>query len=263
MTSPSDSTNSLSSRDAPVRARHNHYHKSVEGLDFVDVYRVLKLFNVTDPCIQHAVKKLLVAGGRGAGKDVSKDIQESIDSLVRWQEMRKEEDRLTVAPQYRDWRAEVDVEKLTGIPHVDLIPILGKEGWKHRPPCACTTHCHSSTKPADSVCRGLPCEIDVGAFLKPSNVVNPAPNQAERIAVTFTVNGQGQYGVHGHAYQPGRVLVKAADIYQAYPWLQPGHWLVTKMSTGHDLSICKDGSVEQFIQLNEDGSTDLFTRVIR
>jgi hypothetical protein len=30
-------------------------------LTHIDVYRVLKLYNVTDPCLQHAVKKLLVA----------------------------------------------------------------------------------------------------------------------------------------------------------------------------------------------------------
>lgn len=74
-----------------VAAKHPHYHKDVRGLDTIDVYRVLLMFSVTDPCIQHAVKKLLVAGGRGAGKDVSKDIQEAIDSLKRWQEMRAED----------------------------------------------------------------------------------------------------------------------------------------------------------------------------
>jgi len=71
---------------------HNHYFKSVKGWEYIDVYRVLQLFDVTDPCVQHAVKKLLVAGGRGAGKDIRKDIKEAIDSLVRWQEMRKEEE---------------------------------------------------------------------------------------------------------------------------------------------------------------------------
>jgi hypothetical protein len=74
-----------------VKKQHSHYYKDVSKLDFIDVYRVLHLFKVSDPCIQHAVKKLLVAGGRGAGKDISKDIQESIDSLKRWQEMRQEE----------------------------------------------------------------------------------------------------------------------------------------------------------------------------
>lgn len=71
--------------------QHNHYFKDVSKLQEIDVYRVLSLFNVTDPCLQHALKKLLVAGGRGAGKDVSRDIKEAIDSLLRWQEMREED----------------------------------------------------------------------------------------------------------------------------------------------------------------------------
>lgn len=74
-----------------VGNKHPHYHKDVRHLETIDVYRVLALFNVTDPCIQHAVKKLLVAGGRGAGKDISCDIQEAVDSLNRFQEMRVED----------------------------------------------------------------------------------------------------------------------------------------------------------------------------
>lgn len=68
---------------------HNHYYKNVKHLQQIDVYRVLELFNVTDPCLQHALKKLLVAGGRGH-KDISRDVQDVIDSCVRWQEMQKE-----------------------------------------------------------------------------------------------------------------------------------------------------------------------------
>lgn len=74
-----------------VGNKHPHYHKDVRHLETIDVYRVLALFNVTAPCIQHAVKKLLVAGGRGAGKDISRDIQEACDSLKRWQEMQAED----------------------------------------------------------------------------------------------------------------------------------------------------------------------------
>jgi hypothetical protein len=74
-----------------VGNKHPHYHKDVRHLETIDVYRVLALFNVIDPCIQHAVKKLLVAGGRGAGKDLSKDVQEAIDSLERFKEMRAED----------------------------------------------------------------------------------------------------------------------------------------------------------------------------
>lgn len=82
-----------------VRAKHNHYFKPVGHLDYVDVYRVLELFNVTNPCLQHAVKKLLVAGGRGGGKDISRDIQEAIDTLVRWQAMRGEDAQQVVVTE--------------------------------------------------------------------------------------------------------------------------------------------------------------------
>jgi hypothetical protein len=69
---------------------HNHYFKDVSHLDYLDVYRVLDLFKVTDPCLQHAVKKLLVAGGRGH-KDIERDIQDVIDSCERWKEMKQED----------------------------------------------------------------------------------------------------------------------------------------------------------------------------
>ena len=69
---------------------HSHYFKDVSKLVAIDVYRVLELFDVVDPAIQHAVKKLLCAGGRGA-KTMPQDVQEAIDSLNRWQEMRKED----------------------------------------------------------------------------------------------------------------------------------------------------------------------------
>lgn len=69
--------------------KHSHYKKPVEGLKFVDVYRVLQLFGVTDQALGHAIKKLLVAGGRGV-KDIRQDVQEAIDTLERWQEMQTE-----------------------------------------------------------------------------------------------------------------------------------------------------------------------------
>jgi hypothetical protein len=71
-------------------SKHSHYYKEVKHLDYIDVYRVCDLFNVTDPCLQHALKKLLVAGGRGH-KNIDRDVQDVIDSCLRWQEMRKED----------------------------------------------------------------------------------------------------------------------------------------------------------------------------
>lgn len=70
--------------------KHSHYFKDVSRLKKIDVYRVIDLWEVKDPCIQHALKKLLVAGKRGA-KDEAKDIQEAIDSLERWKAMREED----------------------------------------------------------------------------------------------------------------------------------------------------------------------------
>lgn len=58
--------------------------------DAVDVYRVLQLFEVADPCLQHAAKKVLCAGWRGS-KDIAQDVAEAIQSLQRWQQMRGEE----------------------------------------------------------------------------------------------------------------------------------------------------------------------------
>lgn len=84
---------------------HDKYKKDISNLEtsFIDVYRVLTLFNVTDPCIQHAVKKLLCAGGRGV-KDKEQDIHEARDSMNRWIEMRLEE---TEKPEMPAWDINV------------------------------------------------------------------------------------------------------------------------------------------------------------
>ncbi len=62
--------------------KHSHYFKDVSGIDQIDVYAVLRLFEVTDPCLQHIVKKALCAGKRGA-KDWAKDVQEIADTAQR------------------------------------------------------------------------------------------------------------------------------------------------------------------------------------
>lgn len=77
---------------AALQRKFPHYHHVIEkGWLTLDVYRVLMAFEVTDPCLQHAIKKLLVAGGRGA-KDDAKDIAEAIATLTRWQQIRREDE---------------------------------------------------------------------------------------------------------------------------------------------------------------------------
>ena|SRR5690606_33221193 len=71
--------------DPPV-VKHSHYHKNIAALESLDIYRILKLYDVTDPCLQHIVKKALCAGRRGA-KDFTKDVQEIADTAQRCLEM--------------------------------------------------------------------------------------------------------------------------------------------------------------------------------
>lgn len=79
-----------------VGAKHPHYHKDVRHLDTVDPYRIARLFGLNDNNLFHAFKKVLCAGQRGA-KNLAQDVQEAIDSLLRWQEMREEDELAEVA----------------------------------------------------------------------------------------------------------------------------------------------------------------------
>jgi len=74
--------NPVSEQNQSVERKHSHYFKDVSGVDQIDVYAVLRLFEVTDPCLQHIVKKALCAGKRGA-KDWAKDVQEIADTAQR------------------------------------------------------------------------------------------------------------------------------------------------------------------------------------
>ena len=70
---------------------HNHYYKDVSHLKTVDVYRIISLYGVTDPCTQHILKKCLVQGGRGGAKDATHDMQDIRDTADRWLAMSKED----------------------------------------------------------------------------------------------------------------------------------------------------------------------------
>jgi len=48
----------------------------------IDIYSVLKAFDVRCPAIQHAIKKALMPGQRGA-KSAKQDLTEAIDALRR------------------------------------------------------------------------------------------------------------------------------------------------------------------------------------
>jgi hypothetical protein len=68
------------------------YDRAITGKDghkiIVDVYSVLEAFGVTNAATAHAVKKLLVAGGRGY-KDIIQDLNEAKASIERAIEMER------------------------------------------------------------------------------------------------------------------------------------------------------------------------------
>lgn len=57
------------------------YNRTIKGVT-VDVYDVLQAFNVTNPALQHLIKKSLCAGLRGH-KDRMQDLIETRDSAIR------------------------------------------------------------------------------------------------------------------------------------------------------------------------------------
>lgn len=57
------------------------YNRNIKGVT-VDVYDVLQAFNVTNPALQHLIKKALCAGLRGH-KDRMQDLIETRDSAIR------------------------------------------------------------------------------------------------------------------------------------------------------------------------------------
>lgn len=66
----------------------NKYKVKLKGVEF-DVYDVLYAFHVTNPAVQHAVKKLLKAGDRGF-KGREQDLREAIHSIERAVELENE-----------------------------------------------------------------------------------------------------------------------------------------------------------------------------
>ena len=66
-------------------ADNKYLHEIKPGI-FIDVYDVLMAWNVTNPALQHLIKKALQAGDRGH-KSREQDLQDIIDSAIRAKEL--------------------------------------------------------------------------------------------------------------------------------------------------------------------------------
>ena len=69
-----------------VEKPYGRYSIGVSGVDSIDVYDIHAKYGIDDPsgCIQHASKKLLLAGVRTGEKPKWKDVKEARDTLNRW-----------------------------------------------------------------------------------------------------------------------------------------------------------------------------------
>jgi len=61
--------------------KHNKYNRECKGVT-IDVYDVLKAFDVKNPALQHLIKKALCVGIRGH-KTKEQDLKDILDSAKR------------------------------------------------------------------------------------------------------------------------------------------------------------------------------------
>ena len=82
--------------DSPTKentGEYSYYEYSFNGVK-LDPYRILSVYNITCPAMQHAIKKLLRAGN--SVKDLKQDIQEVIDTLKRKLDMLEEDEQVFI-----------------------------------------------------------------------------------------------------------------------------------------------------------------------
>lgn len=75
----------IDGKQREAKLANKYLHEIKPGV-FVDVYDVLMAWNVTNPALQHLIKKALQAGERGH-KSREQDLQDIIDSAIRAKEL--------------------------------------------------------------------------------------------------------------------------------------------------------------------------------
>lgn len=75
--------------EALISEGSSKYHREIKPGVFVDVYDVLAAWNVTNPALQHLIKKALQPGARGH-KTTEQDMQDIVDSAIRAKQLETE-----------------------------------------------------------------------------------------------------------------------------------------------------------------------------
>lgn len=66
--------------------QHSKYHREIKPCVWVDVYDILQAWEVSNPALQHLIKKALAPGARGH-KDLETDMNDIIASAQRAKEL--------------------------------------------------------------------------------------------------------------------------------------------------------------------------------
>lgn len=75
---------------ADVAFAPSKYHRKLNG-KWCDVYDILQAWSVTNPALQHLIKKALQPGRRGH-KTADQDMQDIVDSAIRAQQLEGKRD---------------------------------------------------------------------------------------------------------------------------------------------------------------------------
>ncbi len=82
------------------------YNKEIKPGTIVDVYDVLKAWDVRNPALQHMIKKALQAGNRGH-KSVAQDMEDIVACALRAQELEIESVANTETAEHITFEKEI------------------------------------------------------------------------------------------------------------------------------------------------------------
>jgi hypothetical protein len=199
----------------------------------VDVYDVLRAFNVTDPAIQHAIKKLLCTGIRGH-KDSRQDLEEAIQSIERALDVVKVEEKLATFANESQPVTSDNPQQSSACPfkvgdvihHREDVRGRSEIKWKVT---GFTTN--SVQVVSDDVYRS-PSHIERQVWHRYAKVEQPAAEATELPECPFKVGNVIQFWDPKTSetkwkithIKDGKLLVTSYDTYQQRSWIELQFW---------------------------------------
>ena len=108
--------------------KYEKYFKDVSKFQKIDIYQVIRLWDIKDHELGHALKKIMRCGEGTGGKPVRKDITEARDTLNRWLEIESLEPSDIDLKEIEDAQNEDDECR-----RMDVIARNGNDGLHYEP----------------------------------------------------------------------------------------------------------------------------------